>query len=110
MTSHHVKRKPHSAVDLLIVSADDVNREMQEFLCSKPTSDRNPAVIVRQSEAESCMLFYYSMQSRTLQQNEDNPLSLPVCQDTNLPWFPSAACTPASVTDSKNVHRSTAIV
>lgn len=47
------------------------------------------------------MLFYYCMQSRSLQQYEDNPLSFSVCQDTNLPWFLSAVVTAASVTESK---------
>lgn len=57
--------------------------------------------LLHYSEAVRCMLFSPCMQSRSLQQYEDNPLSVCVCQDTDLPWFLSAVFTAASVTDSK---------
>lgn len=76
--------------------------ELFFFKCRIRRSEVKLAVLARQSEAGSRTPFYHCMQSRTLQQYEDNPLSLSVCQDTNLPWFPAAAaCTTARVTESK---------
>lgn len=51
-------------------------------------------------EAVSCC-FHHCTRSKPLQPYEDNPLSVCVCQDTNLPWFLSAGFARPSVTDSK---------
>lgn len=103
---HLGKCKTHTNcfIDVVIVLADDVIRELSEFFYFHARYRKR--ALLHYSEAVRCMLLSHCMQSRSLQQYEDNPLSVCVCQDTNLPWFLSAVFTAASVTDSKCVFAS----
>lgn len=88
MTSHRALWKPHTSwfIDVIIALAGEPWCHFSELLlCRRQTEGvMGVAASLWDSEVVCCM------QSGTLQQYKDNPLSFSVCQDTNLTCFLSA--------------------